>query len=127
MADALLIPGVGLVESGSDALLLPGGVVVYALPAITATIAATESGSDTLAATAQIIVSVSVGATESGSDTLAITLTVEADEVPPSVGGGYRAPDQVLVPIVVQRWIFDDRDLLEMVPIIVSVINAARH
>ena len=105
MADALLIPGVGLVESGSDALLLPGGVVVYALPAITATIAATESG----------------------SDTLAITLTVEADEVPPSVGGGYRAPDQVLVPIVVQRWIFDDRDLLEMVPIIVSVINAARH
>lgn len=28
MADALLIPGVGVVESGSEALLLPGGVVV---------------------------------------------------------------------------------------------------
>ena len=28
MADALLIPGVGLVESGSEALLLPGGGIV---------------------------------------------------------------------------------------------------
>lgn len=36
MADALLIPGVGVVESGSDTLLLPGGVVVGASTPIVA-------------------------------------------------------------------------------------------
>jgi hypothetical protein len=66
VADALLIPGVGLVESGSDALLLPGGVVVYALPAITATIAVMESGGDSVSITAAHIGGESAPATGGG-------------------------------------------------------------
>ena len=49
-----------------------------AVPAITGTMAATESGSDTFAGAGEVLVEGSLAATESGSDTFAATGTVTA-------------------------------------------------
>lgn len=101
-----LIPGVGLVEEQHDGELLPNAFLLKTKP-ITATLAATESGSDTAAITLELV-----------------PVTPEP-EVPAAGGVALRDPE--IQPVAARLAQFDDRDLLETVPIIMGIINAARR
>ena len=122
MADALLIPGVGVVESGSDTLLLPGGVVVGASTPISGALSVALS--DVLAAASGAVTitgaaGLSLGAMEV-SAAGAVAVGIDAP-----IGGKPRDPE--IEPVPAHLALFDDRDLLETVPIIMGIINAARR
>lgn len=122
MADALLIPGVGVVESGSDTLLLPGGVVVGASTPISGALSVALS--DVLAAASGAVTitgaaGLSLGAMEV-SAAGAVAVGIDAP-----IGGKPRDPE--IEPVPAHLALFDGRDLLETVPIIMGIINAARR
>ena len=123
-----LIPGIGLVEQQHSGELLPGGVLQQTKP-VEAALAGTESGSDTAAITGKLVLSAALAATESGSDTAAITVELEGVTPEPEVpaAGGVALRDPEITPVEARPWVFDDRDLLETVPIIMGIINAARR
>ena len=103
----VLIPGVGLVELTHAGQLLPGAVVQQREP-ITAVLTATESGSDTASFTLELV-------------------PVEPEpEVPVAPGGGVMLRDPEIQPIAARLARFDERDLLETIPIIMGLINARR-
>lgn len=84
MADALLIPGVGVVESGSEALLLPGGVVVGAsgttyTESVAEGLSMSAVTQDAAAATATVAESIALAGDASGLAALLAALVEAMD------------------------------------------------
>ena len=93
---------------------------------IAARLAATEAGADVAAFAAETTdVTADLAATETGADLAAFVGTV-AQELPVQPPGGASLFRDYIQPIPAKPRQFDDRDILELMPIIAGVLNARR-